>query len=233
MEKSKNQLKREAKAKRRLETRSEWLQQIKQKRKERKEKRKEQGLPTHNRKKIEQLEKRFNICIDIIPDLMNEREQKSLSRQIGKCYAANNRIRQPCNLILSNLNDFPLNSENWKCKILNDSILNSEDTKKLVYLTADSENILEELNEEDVYIIGGLVDKNRHKGLCKELAIKNEIRHAQLPISQHLRLIGSRILTVNQVFDILLDKIGGKEWKDCFESIPQRKITSELKKDKE
>ncbi len=33
----------------------------------------------------------------------------------------------------------------------------------LVYLTADSPNELPELSADDVYIIGGIVDRNRHK----------------------------------------------------------------------
>ena len=37
---------------------------------------------------------------------------------------------------------------------------------ELVYLTADSPNTITQLEKGKVYILGGLVDRNAHKGLC-------------------------------------------------------------------
>lgn len=39
-----------------------------------------------------------------------------------------------------------------------------------------------------MYVIGGLVDHNSHKGLCYEQAVKNGYRHARLPIDEFVEM---------------------------------------------
>ena len=69
---------------------------------------------------------------------------------------------------------------------------NTEDSKidktKLVYLTADSKNEIKELDSEDVYIIGGIVDRNRYTNLALDKADQEGIRHGRLPIGDFMQL---------------------------------------------
>jgi tRNA (guanine9-N1)-methyltransferase len=73
-----------------------------------------------------------------------------------------------------------------------------------VYLTADSENTLETLDKDHIYIIGGIVDKNRHKGLCLKEAEKYGVKHAKLPISDYINLETRKVLTINHGIFIVL-----------------------------
>lgn len=56
-------------------------------------------------------------------------------------------------------------------------------TEELVYLTADSPDTITRLEKGKVYILGGLVDRNAHKGLClKKAAVRrrfgqNDTKH--------------------------------------------------------
>jgi len=63
----------------------------------------------------------------------------------------------------------------------------------LVYLTADSPDELAELDSSKVYILGGLVDRNRHKGICYKRAQEAGVATARLPISQHMKLHSSTV----------------------------------------
>ena len=64
---------------------------------------------------------------------------------------------------------------------------------------ADAEEELTELDRSRAYIIGGIVDRNRYKGLCKSRAEAGGIRTARLPIRDYLRLQAAPVMTVNQV----------------------------------
>ncbi|OAV95393.1 hypothetical protein PTTG_05446 [Puccinia triticina 1-1 BBBD Race 1] len=98
--------------------------------------------------------------------------------------------------------------------------------ENVIYLSADSTNVLTELEPNKVYVIGSIVDHNRHKNLCLDLAGQHRFQHAQLPISEHFSELKTRkVLTVNQVFEILVNYLEDKDWKKAFERvIPARKL---------
>ena len=98
---------------------------------------------------------------------------------------------------------------------------------KLVYLTGDSANTLTTLDNNTTYIIGGIVDRNRHKLVAANRAESLGIPTARLPLEENCNFNGStRILTCNHVFDLLLKfREGGcKDWKEAILSVlPGRK----------
>ena len=58
--------------------------------------------------------------------------------------------------------------------------------KTLIYLTADAEEVLHDLDTDCAYIIGGIVDRNRLKGITQRKAQEMQIRSARLPINENL-----------------------------------------------
>jgi tRNA (guanine9-N1)-methyltransferase len=54
-------------------------------------------------------------------------------------------------------------AEQMRAHLSDPNIPDGWEGHKLIYLSADAEEELETLQEDEVYIIGGLVDRNRHK----------------------------------------------------------------------
>jgi len=93
-----------------------------------------------------------------------------------------------------------------------------------VYLTADSDCQQLELDRTKIYIIGGIVDRNRYKSLTLNKAKQDGIEHARLPIGELMALRTSAVLAVNHVFEILGLWFNTKDWKHALDKvIPERK----------
>lgn len=96
--------------------------------------------------------------------------------------------------------------------------------KDVVYLSSDSPYTLERLEPNTTYIIGGLVDKNREKGLCYRRARERGIRTAKLPIGQFMVMQSRQVLATNHVVEIMLRWLEYEDWGKAFMSvIPKRK----------
>lgn len=99
-----------------------------------------------------------------------------------------------------------------------------EEYKDIVYLTSDSPYTLDRLEPNKSYIIGGLVDKNREKGLCYRRAREKGIRTARLPIGHFMVMQSRQVLATNHVVEIMLKWLEYEDWGKAFIAvIPKRK----------
>lgn len=101
----------------------------------------------------------------------------------------------------------------------------SEFTKgSIVYLSADSPNVLDKLEPHTSYVIGGLVDRNREKLLCQKRAEGKGIRTAKLPIGDYMQMASRQVLATNHVVEIMSKWLETGDWGKAFqEVIPKRK----------
>lgn len=103
---------------------------------------------------------------------------------------------------------------------------------EIVYLSSESDVTLDRLKPNSTYIIGGLVDKNRHKGVCYKRAMNRGIKTAKLPIGEFLHMKSRQVLVTNHVLEIMLKWLEFDDWGKAFmEVLPKRKggvLKSEL-----
>lgn len=183
------------------------------------------------------MERGQRIVVDLeFENLMTENELKSIAQQLAYCYGANTRASVPAHLILTGVKGKMLDClhrqttglDNWMVTLTEKSYMEHFDTNQakdhLVYLTADSSHELEELEADKVYIVGGLVDRNRHKGVCFEKAQSQGIATARLPIGEYMKLASSQVMCTNHVVEILVRWLELRDWEAAFKAvIPTRK----------
>ncbi|MCJ1338530.1 tRNA (guanine(9)-N(1))-methyltransferase [Bachmanniomyces sp. S44760] len=96
--------------------------------------------------------------------------------------------------------------------------------KEIIYLTSDSPHTLTTLHPHSTYIVGGLVDRNRHKGMCYKRAMDAGVKTARLPIGQYMEMTSRFVLATNHVCEIMLRWLECEDWGKAFlRVIPKRK----------
>jgi len=188
--------------------------------------------PTKRRKK-EIVYSDISLVIDLqFQDLMTEKEVTKLHPQLALAYGATLKITNPFQLYftsfkgkLKDLMQKIVGWENWKVTLKQDSYIDVFNKADLIYLTADSPESLEKLETGKVYIVGGLLDHNRLKGVTYKKASEQGIATARLPINQYMaEMKGREVLTSNQVVEILSNFLELSDWRKSFEkTVPPRK----------
>jgi tRNA (guanine9-N1)-methyltransferase len=200
------------------------------------------------------------ICLDCsFENSMTDKEIASLSSQIRYCYAVNKKSSMPVFFSVTGLSEhgktwetlrkvsgFPSQwvprafsfSSNCFTEALTSQTSAADidkpdslyDKSKFVYLTSDSDMVLDRLDDSKIYIIGGIVDRNRLKGATYKKAQELGIPTAKLPIEQYLQLFSTKVLCCSHVFEILLKyKENGYDWKKAMISVlPARKDAKEV-----
>ena len=216
----------------------EFLKQIRRKMEKEKHKRKrasrEPGTIPKRRKltKMSDSTSKIKIAVDCsFDDLMVERDIQKLSKQIQRCYTLNRHMESPLQLYYTQVRDKTLDRlesafdgyTNWDVHIKSESLPELFTPADIVYLCAESDNLLTEFDDKSVYVIGGFVDHNLHKGLAYDRAVEAGFRHARLPIDSFFTMATRRVLTVCHVFEIISNFCETGSWKAAIEkTIPVR-----------
>ncbi|XP_034075217.1 tRNA methyltransferase 10 homolog C [Gymnodraco acuticeps] len=168
---------------------------------------------------------------------MARRELENTVHQLMEVESWNRRDTEPYNLHLCNLQaDGTYQKELLKqygADVWDRMLINSSDKhyidlfprEQLVYLTADSPNILRTFDHSKVYIIGALVDRSSQPGLSLANAKRLNLATARLPLDQYLHWqIGAKNLTLDQMMRIMLSIKETGKWEEALKFVPKRKF---------
>ncbi|KAM5194139.1 tRNA methyltransferase 10 homolog B isoform 3-T5 [Mantella aurantiaca] len=90
--------------------------------------------------------------------------------------------------------------------------------ESIIYLTPDSDSVLEDIDPSKVYVLGGLVDESIQKKVTYHKAKENGLQTARLPIQEYMvkkeneKNFHTEILAINQVFDVLCTYHETRSW---------------------
>ncbi|XP_028582503.2 tRNA methyltransferase 10 homolog C [Podarcis muralis] len=166
---------------------------------------------------------------------MSRREMENTVKQLMESEGANRRALDPFHLHYCNLQaGGPYHKEFVKrygeawdklfVTVTEKSYVEVFPKDQLVYLTADSPNVMKTFEHDKIYIIGSIVDKSMKTGLSLANAKRLDLATARLPLDRCLQWAeGAKNLTLDQMMRILLTLKDTGNWKEALQFVPQRK----------
>nr|XP_055049659.1 tRNA methyltransferase 10 homolog B isoform X2 [Misgurnus anguillicaudatus] len=177
----------------------------------------------------------LRLCVDLsMTDHMSHKEISRLAGQIRRLYGSNKKALHPFHLFLTDLKEDSLlhkecvrmndGFQNYLIDVTGESWCHLFPSENVIYLTPDASEALEHLEENKVYILGGLVDESIKKKITFTRAKELGVRMVRLPIDEYMvkrsnpKNLHSKILAINQVFEILLAFYETKDWTTALAS---------------
>ncbi|XP_006143640.1 tRNA methyltransferase 10 homolog C [Tupaia chinensis] len=99
----------------------------------------------------------------------------------------------------------------------------------IIYLTADSPNVMTTFKHDKIYVVGSFVDKNMQPGASLAKAKRLKLATECLPLDKYLQWdVGTKNLTLDQMMRILLCLKNTGSWEEALKFVPRRKHTGFL-----
>ncbi|KAG8465208.1 hypothetical protein KFE25_012571 [Diacronema lutheri] len=172
-----------------------------------------------------------SIAIDLSHDaLMRPAERTSMAQQLMFSYACNKRCEAPLPLHFTSFGGETaraldkVKGAGWLVHRHEQPYWEVFPHSSIVVLSAEATDVLLELEPGKVYVIGGLVDHNRHKGLIHGEAHARGLACARLPLEQFSTMVSRKVLAVNHVLHLLLRFRVTRSWPQAIvDAVPGRK----------
>ncbi|KAM6363692.1 tRNA methyltransferase 10 homolog B isoform 2-T2 [Pluvialis apricaria] len=187
------------------------------------------------------------LCVDLgLAHRMSQKETSRLASQIRRLYGANRRAKKPFWLCLTEFvvgsliheECFRMNDGfcNYLMETTQESYLNLFPLDAIVYLTPDSENVLEDIDPSKVYVLGGLVDESIHKNLTLQRAQEQSLQTARLPIREYMvktvntKNYHSETLAINQDLVCFSASAHSQRSRTCFAQSSEQLVWGDVRR---
>lgn len=168
---------------------------------------------------------------------MKPPEAKNTAEQLTTCFSLNRQHAEPFDMhicgadldsqTMRSLRKFipTLSEPSFPLEVHTKSIVDVFPADRLVYLTPHCDNDLDEFAPDDIYVIGGIVDKHHCFPVSREKATTLGLRMARLPLDRYFHWSGDKTLTLDAMLKIMLELKDTRDWTKALRHVPRRKIT--------
>jgi len=161
-------------------------------------------------------------------------------KEIVNAYTFNRTARSPFALHLTNVNPemekmldqafmASVSAPDFPIQVTDKDHLDLFDKDRLVYLSPDSRNDLKRVSEDDIYVIGALINKTEtDRGpLTLAKAKRHKIRHARFPLK---RTIGIQAeMNVDACVGVMCDMKAHNDWFHACRWVPSRHLAPRVR----